>query len=94
MDPDAKSEPPSAAADDLEHAHDVFARALRFLAKSSEDPAAALASDDPAALVRDLRALSTAPAAPVSAPEGLAEPAEADERPEPKTLPLRRRRSA
>jgi hypothetical protein len=94
MDPDAPSDKPSAAADDLEHAHDVFARALRFLAKSSEDPAGALASEDPAVLVRDLKALSTPPAPPLSVPEKRAEQEEADELPEPTSLPLRRRRSA
>jgi hypothetical protein len=84
---------PDSPADDLEHAHDVFARALRFLSRSAEDPAAALASEDPQALVRDLKALSSAPLPPASAP---AQPAadEPDEQPEPQSLPLRRRRSA
>ena len=80
--------------DELTHAQDVFARTLRFLARCAEDPAAAVAAEDPRTLVRELKALSEAPPSlPAVAAAAEAEGA-AEERAEPQALPLRRRRSA
>jgi hypothetical protein len=69
---------------ELEQARELLARTVRFLALCAEDPEAALAEEDPHDLIRGLESLRNGPG-----PRILRDPAE-----EPRTIPLRRRRSA
>ena len=70
--------------DELAHARELLERTVRFLSRCAEDPEAALRSEDPRELIRGLESLSVAP------PETPAiEPL-----PEPRTIPIRRRKSA
>jgi len=71
--------------EELAHARELLERTMRFLARCAEDPQGALQSDDPRELARGLRSLAVEPAH------------EADDAPEiaePRTIQIRRRRSA
>ncbi len=74
--------------DELAHARELLARTVRFLAHCAEDPQAALKAEDPRELMHGLQSLS------------LARPEEPDDRTadepaaEPRTIQIRRRRSA
>jgi hypothetical protein len=67
------------SAQELAHAREVLERTMRFLARCSEDPDAAVQAEDPRELIRDLRALTPPP------------PDAAKELP---SFPLKKRRSA
>lgn len=77
--------------DELARARDVLERTKRFLAHCAQDPKAALAAEDPRDLIRGLESLSVQPE---PAPE--ATPVEQPANPvkEPRTIQIRRRRSA
>lgn len=66
--------------EELARAREILERTVRFLTRCSEDPEAAMQSEDPRELIRGLRDLATPPA-----------PATERELP---TIPLRKRRSA
>jgi hypothetical protein len=72
--------------DELLQVRDVLERTMRFLARCSEDPEAAVRSEDPHELMRGLREL--AQRRPEAAPDA---DTSAKELP---TIPLRKRRSA
>ena len=66
--------------DELARAREILERTMRFLTRCSEDPEAAVQSEDPRELIRGLRDLAT----PLP-------PAASEELP---TIPIRKRRSA
>ena len=66
--------------DELARAREILERTMRFLTRCSDDPEAAVQSEDPRELIRGLRELA-APSPPV----------EAEELPK---FPIRKRRSA
>ena len=71
--------------DELLRAQELLARPVRFLQHCEKDPFAALAAENPRELSRELEALRDSP-----------DEAENQDAPaaEPRTIPLRRRRSA
>jgi len=73
--------------EELEQARAILERTMRYLSRCAEDPIAGPRSDDPRRLEQDLKSLAVGPSAPLEheAPEAEAEP---------RTIPLRRRRSA
>lgn len=70
--------------DELARARELLARTVRFLSQCASDPEGALRSEDPRELIRGLESLTMIP---LDAPA--VEPL-----PEPRTIPLRRRKSA
>ena len=74
--------PANPADDELERAREVLERTMRYLAKCAEDPVSGPRSDDPKALMHDLKGLA------------LERPTEDADSSEPRTIPLRHRRSA
>lgn len=74
-----KSNPDADGDDELARAREILERTVRFLTRCSEDPEAAMKSEDPRELIRGLRGLTTTP------------PATEEELP---TIPIRKRRSA
>ncbi len=70
--------------DELARARELLARTVRFLSRCNEDPESGLRSDDPRELIQGLQALSVDPAE-TPAEESL---------PEPRTIQIRRRKSA
>lgn len=70
--------------DELARARELLARTVRFLSHCTIDPETALHSEDPRELIRGLEALSVEPLE-TPAPEAL---------PEPRTIQIRRRKSA
>jgi hypothetical protein len=70
---------------ELQRAQELLARTVRFLQHCEKDPFAALAAENPRELIRELEELRDGPAEA----DGQDEPAA-----EPRTIPLRRRRSA
>jgi hypothetical protein len=70
--------------DELARARELLARTVRFLSKCAADPESALRSEDPKELIRGLEALTVVP---------LDTPA-AEDLPEPRTIHIRRRKSA
>lgn len=75
--------------DELLHAQALLARTMRFLAHCAQDPEAAVLAEDPQALIRDLESLA------VEGGPGNARPPEPGEKTsEPRTIHLRRRKSA
>jgi len=79
---------------EIERTRELLTRTVRFLTRCTEDPKAALATDDPRELIRGLEALGVAP--PASAPEVRPTPVESEPEVEeaPRSIPMRRRRSA
>lgn len=82
---------------EIEQVRELLARTVRFLTRCSEDPKAALQSDDPRDLIRGLESLGVAPAVhegprPHSVDEATGAEGEVDDA--PRSFPLRRRRSA
>lgn len=73
--------------EELQHAREILERTMRYLSRCAEDPVAGPQSDDPRRLEQDLKSLAVGPEAPLE---------RVDEAPasEPRTIPLRRRRSA
>jgi len=67
--------------EEFERARELLERTVRFLSRCAEDPEKALESDDPRALIQGLRSLAV-------------EPAREDAGKEPRTIQIRRRRSA
>jgi len=82
---------PQEEPDDLARAREVLERTKRFLAHCAQDPTAALAAEDPRDLIRGLESLSVqpAPTQEISAPDKNVELPK-----EPRTIQIRRRRSA
>jgi len=78
------SEDRKPADDELARARELLARTVRFLSRCSEDPENALRSEDPRELIRGLEELALGPQ----------ETADGSELPEPRTFPIRRRKSA
>jgi len=74
--------------EELEHARELLERTMRYLSRCAEDPVGGPRSDDPRRLEQELKALALGPETPVERKE---EEAPASE---PRTIPLRRRRSA
>lgn len=70
--------------DELAHARELLARTVRFLSHCAADPEAALRSEDPHELIRGLESLALGPA----------ETPAAEPLPEPRTIQIRRRKSA
>lgn len=70
--------------DELARARELLARTVRFLSRCTEDPEAALRSEDPRELIRGLESLAVGPE----------ETAAEEPLPESRTLPIRRRKSA
>jgi hypothetical protein len=70
--------------DELAHARELLARTVRFLSHCTEDPEAALRSEDPRELIRGLESLALGPD----------ETAADEPLPEPRTIQIRRRKSA
>lgn len=79
---DQEQERPTDGDEGLQSTKELLDRTVRFLAQCMEDPTAAMASEDPRALIQGLRALAAEPA-----------PAETKDK-EPRTIPIRHRRSA
>lgn len=75
---------------ELQRAQELLARTVRFLEHCAEDPLAALAAENPRELIRELEALR---AGPPQKTEAKGEP-KSDTASEPRTIPLRHRRSA
>ena len=74
---------------ELQRAQELLARTVRFLQHCEKDPFAALAAENPRELIRELEELRDGPGETESTDEHTDEPAA-----EPRTIPLRRRRSA
>jgi hypothetical protein len=70
--------------DELAHARDLLARTVAFLSRCTEDPEAALRSEDPRELIRGLESLALGPG----------ETAAEEPAPESRPIPIRRRKSA
>jgi len=70
--------------DELARAREMLARTVRFLSRCADDPDSALRSEDPKELIRGLQSLSVEP---------LETPA-LEPLPEPRTIQIRRRKSA
>jgi len=68
--------------EELRRTQELLERTVRFLAQCMEDPTAAMASEDPRALIQGLRSLAVEPTR-----------AESKEK-EPRTIQIRHRRSA
>jgi hypothetical protein len=81
-----KAEPAGERELELVRAQDLLTRTLRFLEHCAQDPLAALAAENPRELIRELEALRATPQPETDA--------DADSDVEPRTIPLRRRRSA
>lgn len=77
--------------EELLRAQELLARTMRFLAQCAQDPEAAVLAEDPQALIRDLQSLAVVEDRPADASEGkLADDSQA----EPRTIHIRRRKSA
>lgn len=72
---------------ELEQAREILERTMRYLSRCAEDPIAGPRSDDPRLLEQDLKSLAVGPETPVERTD--AEPSS-----EPRSIPIRRRRSA
>ncbi len=77
--------PPEAPLEDheVEEARELLDRTVQFLSHCMLDPEGAMKSEDPRELIRGLRELSVEKPAPTAQPAS-----------EPRTIPIRRRRSA
>ena len=73
-----KSEDRSPDDDELARARELLARTVRFLSQCAQDPEAALRNEDPKDLIRGLESLAVEP----------------EKLPEPRTIQIRRRKSA
>ncbi len=71
--------------EEFDQARALLERTVQFLSRCMTNPEAALKADDPRELIRGLRLLAAERPAPDEAP---------DAAPEPRTIPIRRRRSA
>ena len=74
--------------EELARARELLERTVRFLSRCAEDPESAVRGDDPRELIRGLEGLYVAP------PPRPAETPAAEPLPEPRTIPIRRRKSA
>ena len=70
--------------DELARAREMLARTVRFLSRCADDPESALRSEDPRELIRGLEALSVEPS----------ETPALEPLPEPRSIQIRRRKSA
>ncbi len=86
----AETSPTSPRDEELEHAREVLERTMRYLSRCAEDPVAGPRSDDPRRLEQELKGLAVGPEAPLEREESEQDAPAA----EPRTIPLRRRRSA
>ena len=73
--------------EELERAREILERTMRYLSRCADDPVGGPRSDDPRLLEQDLRSLAVGSETSKERPEEA--PAS-----EPRTIPLRRRRSA
>ena len=71
--------------EEFERARDLLERTVQFLSRCMVDPEAAMGADDPRELIRGLRALAMEKSTAGETPETPAEP---------RTIQIRRRRSA
>ncbi len=79
---DQEQERPTDGDEDLQSTQELLDRTVRFLSQCMEDPTAAMASEDPRALIQGLRSLAVEPAR------------EETKEKEPRTIHIRHRRSA
>ena len=78
--------------DELLRAQALLARTMRFLAHCAQDPEAAVLAEDPQALIHDLESLAVEGAPGNVGKDGSPKPEETTS--EPRTIHLRRRKSA